>query len=83
MLEYLSFRKFITPLAIQILFWIGVGVTTVEGITMIATGGTFRSGIGIVNGLLMLIVGPVVVRVICELLVAVFGIHESLKDQTM
>jgi len=83
MLEYLSFRKFITPLAIQILFWIGVGVTTVEGISMIATGGTFRSGLGIVNGLLVLIVGPVVVRVLCEVLVAIFGIHASLGDGSM
>ena len=46
---------------------------------MIAAAGTFRSGIGIVNGLLVLIVGPVVVRVLCEVISAIFGIHEELR----
>ncbi len=81
MTEFLSFRKLYAPVMIQILFWIGVGVCFVEGIGMIATGGSFRSFLGVLNGLLVLVVGPIAVRVICELLVAVFGIHESLKGQ--
>jgi len=79
MSEFLTFRKFYTPLVIQFLFWIGVGVCVVEGIGMIATGGTFRSAMGIINGLLVLVVGPIAVRVICELIMAIFGIHQSLK----
>ena len=79
MLEFLSFKKFFTPMVIQILFWIGVGICVVEGIAIIATAGRFSSALGIINGLLVLIVGPVAVRVLCELIMAVFGIHESLK----
>lgn len=79
--EFLMFRKFYTPLVIQFLFWIGVGVCVVEGIGMIASGGTFRSGLGIINGLLVLIVGPIAVRVLCELIMAIFGIHEALKGR--
>lgn len=78
--EYLSFRKFITPMAIQILFWIGVGVCGVEGIGMIASAGAFSRGIGIVNGLLVLLVGPIAVRVLCELLVVIFHIHRRLTE---
>jgi hypothetical protein len=77
--EFLTFRKLYTPIVIQFLFWIGVGVCVVEGIGMIASAGTFRSGLGIINGLLVLVVGPIAVRVLCELIVAVFGIHEALK----
>jgi len=79
--DFLMFRKLYTPLLIQFLFWIGVGVCFVEGIVMVASGGTFRSAAGVINGILVLVVGPIVVRVLCELLVAVFGIHESLKGR--
>ncbi|MFC2100035.1 DUF4282 domain-containing protein [Candidatus Bipolaricaulota bacterium] len=79
MFEFLSFKKFFTPMVIQILFWIGIGVCVVEGIGMIASAGRFSSGLGIINGLLVLIVGPIAVRVLCELIIAIFGIHESLK----
>jgi len=81
--EFLSFRKLYTPIFIQILFWIGVGVCVIEGIGTIITAATFRSGLGIVNGLLILGVGPIAVRVLCELLVAVFGIHDSLRGGSM
>jgi len=77
--DFLSFRRFFTPTLIQVVFWIGVGVCVVEGITMIASSaGAFARGIGIVNGLLVLFVGPVVVRVLCEVLMAIFRIHDSL-----
>jgi len=78
MQEFLSFRKFYTPLVVQILFWIGVGVCVVEGIGMIASAGTFRSGLGVINGILVLAVGPIAVRVLCELIMAVFGIYDLL-----
>jgi hypothetical protein len=80
--EFLTFRKFVTPVAIQLLFWIGVGVCVVEGITMIVSAaGAFGRGIGIVNGLLVLFVGPIAVRVLCELIMAVFKIHDALKER--
>jgi hypothetical protein len=79
--EFLSFRRFYTPMVIQILFWIGIGVCVVEGIGMIASAATFRSGLGVINGILVLAVGPISVRVLCELIMAVFGIHESLREQ--
>jgi hypothetical protein len=79
MIDFLSFKKFFTPMVIQILFWVGVGICVVEGIGMIATAGRFSSALGIINGLLVLIVGPVAVRVLCEIIMAVFGIHESLR----
>jgi len=76
--EFLSFKRFFTPMIMQILFWVGVGVCVVEGIAIIATVGRF-SALGVINGLLVLIIGPVAVRVLCELIMAVFGIHESLN----
>jgi len=79
--DYLTFRRFITPVVIQIIFWIGVAVCVIRGITMIAaSAGAFGGAIGIVGGLIVLFVGPIAVRVICELIMAVFRIHEALTE---
>ena len=82
MLDFLSFRRFFTPTYIGILFWIGLGVCIVEGLSMLISGARFGVGIGVINGLLVMIVGPIGVRVLCELIMAVFRIHESLTGSS-
>ncbi|RLE33435.1 hypothetical protein DRJ24_05290 [Candidatus Acetothermia bacterium] len=80
--EYLTFRRFITPVVIQAIFWLGVAVCVIRGITMIAASpGAFGGAIGIVGGLIVLFVGPIAVRVICELIMAIFRIHEALVKE--
>ena len=74
---FLSFRKFFTPELIHILFWIGIGVCVLKGITLMATASVYHQAVGIVDGLIILFVGPVIVRVVCEILMAVFQMHES------
>ena len=71
MAEYLSFRKLITPLIIQVVFWIAVSANTIEAL--------FYSG-GFFNGLFMLIVGPLVIRIVCEGLIVVFEINSTLTE---
>ncbi len=71
MREYLSFERFLTPRLIQVAFWVGVGVTTVRGITMLAS--RFGGAAVIINGLIWLFVGPIVVRVLCEVIMAIFS----------
>ena len=43
--------------------------------------GAFGGAIGIVGGLIVLFVGPIAVRVICELIMAIFRIHEALVKE--
>ena len=42
--EYLSFRKMITPLIIQILFWVGVAASVITGLIIIIVGETASNG---------------------------------------
>ncbi len=79
MRDYLLFRKFVTPIVIELLFWLGVGLCVANGIATIAFSASRGGGYGIFTGILTLIVGPILVRVACELIMAVFGIHEALK----
>ena len=80
MRDYLLFKKFVTPIVIELLFWLGVGLCLAEGIAMIAfSAGRFPNGYGIFSGILTILIGPIVVRVLCELVMAIFGIHDALR----
>ena len=82
MWDFLVFRKMLTPILIQILFWLSLAACIVGGIGAII--------IGLVNldsrpelvgiGLLALVVGPFAARVYCEWLIVLFRINETLTD---
>ncbi len=73
MKDFLTFKKMITPMIIQILFWIGVAAAVIGGfVTMFSSGGFWQ-------GLLAIILGPIFVRLFTELLIVTFSINDSLR----
>ena len=70
--DFLAFRKMITPVIIQILFWIGVVGCVISGLVAIASGQ--------VGGVIILLLGPVFVRIYCELLIVVFRMFDALQE---
>jgi hypothetical protein len=74
--DFLAFRKMITPLVIQVLFWLGVVVAVGAGLFTLITADGFQK----IVGLLTLAFGPIVVRIYCELLIVLFKMHECLND---
>lgn len=78
--EYLTFRRMITPAIIQVIFWIGVAVSVLAGLFAIITALSYGAPLGALIGLLYMIVGPLVIRIYCELLILFFRMNESLTD---
>ena len=81
MYAFLRFKKMITPIIIQILFWIGVVVCVIGGILQIVSGVSTPYGGGgsiVFMGILLLLLGPILVRVGCELIIVLFNIHDML-----
>lgn len=80
--DFLSFRKMITPVFIQIIFWIGVVVCVFSGLAMIVSGvgSRFGGGAQIFSGLITVFIGPLFVRVYCEILILFFRMNETLSD---
>ena len=72
MQDLLSFRRMITPVLVQILFWLGIVVVVIGGLVALFGGAPLE-------GLVALIFGPIVVRVYCELTIVIFKIHEALE----
>lgn len=71
--EYLTFHKMITPLIIQIVFWLGLVVIVIGSIASMFQY-SFWAGLASLVGL------SILWRVWCELVIIFFGIHKSLDD---
>lgn len=72
----------ITPIIIQVLFWIGVALCIIGGLIGVVRGASadYGGGMMVVTGLLELFLGPIVVRIYCELLIIFFRMNETLTD---
>jgi hypothetical protein len=77
--DFLSFRRMITPVFIQAIFWFfAVGMIIVGLFMMI--GGIVSGDIlrGFFAGMFVMVAGPLFVRIYCELLIILFRIYDEL-----
>ncbi len=70
--EYLSFRRMITPVFIQVIFWIFVAFAVIGGIVAIA-----NDEVG--AGLALIILGPLFARIYAEILIVIFRINDNVS----
>lgn len=78
--DFWAFRTMVTPVIIQILFWVGVIVCIIAGVAMIASGDLYFGERMPLKGVLLIIFGPLVVRIYCEILIVFFRINETLTE---
>lgn len=71
--DFFCFRRMLTPFLVQIIFWLGVIACIVLGIANILHNYVYE-------GILAIIIGPVIVRVICEYVIVLFRINNTLTD---
>ncbi len=70
MSEYLSFRRMITPVFIQVIFWVAVAAIVIAGFIQIANDAA-------VAGILTILIGPLFVRIYAEILIVIFRINDN------
>ena len=85
MSEYLSFKRFITPTFIMIIYILGALAITigailvmVGGFNVTGTGVSLGGAFGIILGIIMLIFGNLAWRILCEYWVVQFRIYEEI-----
>ena len=78
--DFLTFRKILTPVIIQIIFWIGVVLCVVGGIIGIVYGAVENESVVLLYSLLVVVLGPLAVRIYCEMLIVMFRINDTLTD---
>ncbi|HUU42478.1 MAG TPA: DUF4282 domain-containing protein [Planctomycetota bacterium] len=74
--DFVAFRKMITPVIIQVVFWIAVAVVVI--VSLIGLGES--RGDAKLAAVLTLLLGPIAVRMYCELLIVIFRIHSNLEQ---
>jgi hypothetical protein len=82
MKDFLTFRSMLTPILIQAMFWVGTVIAVVVGLGYLTKGAQAQYGGGplVLWGLLILLFGPLLVRLYCEILIIFFRIHDSLTE---
>jgi hypothetical protein len=83
MSDFWAFRTMVTPVIIQILFWIGAILCLIVGALMVIYGANhFQEGQGqfLWKGVLLFVLGPIGVRIYCEILIIFFRINETLTE---
>jgi hypothetical protein len=82
--EYLTFRKMITPMIIQVIFWLGIGGIGLwalfQLIVALMSGEILWILLGFVSALIVLVTGAIVWRIYCELLIVIFRILDTLIE---
>ncbi len=81
MKDFLAFRTMLTPVIIQVIFWLGAAICVIVGMVLILSGvGQYGGGPNVLKGFLLVFLGPVGVRIYCEILIIFFRINETLTE---
>jgi hypothetical protein len=72
--EFLSFRRFVTPAVIQVIFWLLILANFVFSIYTMTLGGW-----SILIGFIAIFIGSLMIRVYCELIMLFFRIYDSVR----
>jgi Domain of unknown function (DUF4282) len=82
MSDFLAFRKMITPGIIQFIFWCEVIASIAVALYLFTSGDSEGFALPLspkLMGVLILVLGPLLARIYCELLIVLFRIYESLR----
>ena len=77
MSEYISFKRFITPTFIMVIYILGALVATIGSILLMVSG-VGGTGIAVILGIIMLIFGNLAWRILCEYWIVQFRIYEEI-----
>ncbi len=89
MWDFLSFRRMLIPYLVQILFWCGTAFCIFNGVMVMMGKATsfipwrgVQPGNRVLEGAIILLGGPIVLRLLCENFVVIFRINETLTEMS-
>ncbi len=74
--DFLRFETMITPILIQVIFWLSVVFCIVVGIIVMVVSDEGNARLG---GLVLFIFGPIIARIYAEVLIVVFRMNDHLR----
>lgn len=71
--DFIVFRRMPTPILIQVFFWLGTIAIVLSGLGLLGSNRAFY-------GIVLILAGPILFRIYCEILMVVFRMNETLTD---
>jgi uncharacterized oligopeptide transporter (OPT) family protein len=80
--DFFGFDKFLTPVLVKIIYWIGIVAIVFSAIVTLYSAFSPQTGgaMGILMALLVLVGGLIAWRVICESMILAFRIYDRLTE---
>ena len=75
--DFLVFRRMVTPIIIQVIFWLLTAIVMISGLVALIFGDV---ALDRAVGLFAFILGPLFVRVFAEILIVVFRMNDALTE---
>lgn len=84
--RFLRFEKFVTPVLVRVIFWVGFVACILFGLFLIEASSRtgyygYRSEEKFYYGVLLILFGPVYFRILCEGMLVVFRMNHNLEKQ--
>ncbi len=76
--DFLKFKKMVTPIIIQIMFWFALVYVLWTGVDVVKQALAFDASPR--TGILIIILGPLALRIYCEVLIVIFSINDRLTE---
>ncbi|WP_282755053.1 DUF4282 domain-containing protein [Desulfuromonas thiophila] len=80
--KMLNFDEMVTPSIIKIIYYISIFAVVLTGLIQLFTGlnSSYGGGAVVFSGIVTILIGPIVVRIYCELMILLFRIYEKLCE---
>lgn len=78
--DILAFRKNIAPILVKVIFWLGTIACVLGGVAIIATISYYRITQTVLGGLALILLGPAVLRIWAEVVLAILGTSRMAAD---
>jgi len=75
--DFLLYRTMVTSWVICVISYVIMAISVIGGLALLVTGET---NIERLTGLLVVFMGPLVIRIYAELLIVIFRIHDTLRE---
>jgi hypothetical protein len=80
MRDFIEFRRMLTPVVIKVVFWIGVIICVGAGLVLFLSGIAQGNAEAIPGGIVLMIFGPIFLRILAEGVILFFTMNETLTD---
>ena len=74
-----NFDEMVTPKVIKIIFWIGIVLIAAYSLFTFVLALNTGENFLFLFGILAIIIGPIMLRVYCEMIIIMFKIYEEIK----